>query len=478
MSIAGNQQLYRVGAGPKVSRDGWFEVALATTGDARRTGTLLRRLAAPVLLVLASIIFVAANAPAHQQMSLFDEYVYIDYLAKVPDEGVVHRGETTGPFARKYYSCEGVVKYGSDSPQNCATGDFSKDSDYPYGGKTSADIYTPLYFGATWLLAQPLTWLGFDLVEAGRLVGSLWLGSAAVLLFYAARRLGVSVWGALAVCVLLIASTAAWQSNTYISTDAPAMAAGAALLLAGLRYAQTGRGAWLLPALAVLAVAFKLQNFMAVVAVSGFLLLTPMKRREVPPAVSAQSEMPAPPSKKLALTVGGMLVLPLAFQVTWMMVRGAIAVSASPDQGVGQPLAITDLVAESLRFFGSMGQTFDIPRSATVGYALSLITSWMLIVGTVAPIAFHQRSDQRRSLALATTLTLLTAGPALAIATRLMEGYYFSIPIRYAISMLPLMLALTATVFDRRPGTRIALSVFALITFAASLTPYFPGDVW
>lgn len=443
-----------------------------------RTYAFARRLAAPLLLILASLVFVVANAPAHTQMSLFDEYVYIDYLAKFPEEGVVRQGEMTGELARQYYSCEGVSPFGKIAPQNCSTHDFSNDVEYPMGGKTSADLYTPLYFGVTWLAAQPFLWFGSaDIVEAGRLAGTVWLASASVLLYYAMKRLRVSTITSLAGCGLLIASAAAWWSTTFISTDGSAMTAGAALLLTGLRYLQTGRGAWMLPALSVLAVAFKFQNFMAVVAAAGFLLLTSIgQKRSVHdrPAL----EQPRTTWRKLVLILGSMFMLPLLFQVCWMLLRSAIAVSAFPDQGVASHLGPAELIMETLKFYGRLGLGFTIPDTATVGYVLAMLATWTIIIGVFAPIAMEPRFSPRYSLGVATFLTLLAAGPALAIANRLTQGYYFSLPPRYGLSLLPLALALVAVTFDRKIETRIPLLALAGVTFAASLTPYFPGNIF
>ncbi|MFP3394568.1 hypothetical protein SB782_37990, partial [Brevibacillus sp. SIMBA_076] len=52
-----------------------------------------RALLAPVLLVIASLLVGIVHVPQHKTLSPIDEYQYIDYLAKVPTQGVVHRGE-------------------------------------------------------------------------------------------------------------------------------------------------------------------------------------------------------------------------------------------------------------------------------------------------------------------------------------------------------------------------------------------------
>ena len=175
--------------------DGVFVPSNSPTTAERRINPrkLLKVLAAPLLLLVASIAFVSTNAN-HEQMSPWDEYVYIDYLSKVPEQGLVHQGEMTGDLARQYYSCVGVGVFGTIAPDNCSTGDYDQDSDYPFDGKTSAESYTPLYFTITWIAAQPFVWItGGDIVLGGRLAGSLWLAGAAIMLYLGMKRLSISL---------------------------------------------------------------------------------------------------------------------------------------------------------------------------------------------------------------------------------------------------------------------------------------------
>ena len=125
-------------------------------------------------MLFASVGFVSANVVQQKQISPFDEYVYLDYLSKVPTQGFVRSGEETGDLARQEISCRGVQTYGLYGT-SCDIGAASPDETFPYSGQTGADIYTPAYFAVTWVLAQPLVWTGVSLLDAGRLVGAVWL---------------------------------------------------------------------------------------------------------------------------------------------------------------------------------------------------------------------------------------------------------------------------------------------------------------
>lgn len=441
-----------------------------------RLWSTARRLITPFLLIVASIAFVAANVPAHNQVSPYDEYVYIDYLAKFPQQGVVATGEETGEFARNYIACHGVAGYGLFNPESCDTSNHTDDEAYPFNGKTSADLYTPLYFGITWVAAQPFLWFSdMDLVEAGRMAGWIWLASGSVLLFYALRRLQVSHLAAGASSLLLIASVPAWWSATFISTDGSAFTAGAALLFLGVRYAQTARGGWLLTLVSALAVALKLQNYMAVVAVAIFLLLQRLGKAREEHNSAFDSPQQTISGGRLVTTVGGMLLVPIIVQGLWVLIRNAISVSEFPDQLVAVPFTFESVIIESLKFFGQIGLASTVPEASTVAWTLAMIATWLMVAGILGTIAVEQRFGIRYSLALATLVTMLLAGPALALVNLVFQGFYFPLPTRYGLSLLPFALALAATLFDKKRETRIALLLIAGVTFAASLTPYFPG---
>lgn len=437
---------------------------------------LLKVITAPLLLLVASIAFVSANAN-HEQMSPLDEYVYIDYLSKVPEQGIVRQGEMTGEFARQYYSCIGVGIFGTIAPDNCSTGEYDKDSDYPFDGKTSAESYTPLYFAATWIAAQPFIWAtGGDIVLGGRLAGSLWLAGAAIMLYLGMKRLKISPVARYGAALLLIASPAAWSANTFISTDAPSMFAGASLLYLGFRFLQTGKGSTLLVLGSVIAVALKLQNFMAVVAIALFLLIMFLARKRAPEAIPSLQTTGS--GRRIGWVTGLMIVSPLVFQVLWTLLVKALAVGEPTNAGDPSTFGIDALIKEAFRFYGTLNFNALIPAEATIGWALTKLSTWIITAGIIAIIAIEPRFSTRYSLSLAALITILTAGPALALAIRLMQGYYFELPQRYAMSLLPIALALGAALFDKKSETRIAFLAIGGVTFVASLTPYFPGNVF
>jgi hypothetical protein len=72
-----------------------------------------RNIIAVFVLFFASLALVGTQVSQSEPFSPIDEYVYFDYVAKVPSQILVVSGEMTGPEAREEISCRGVMIYGT-----------------------------------------------------------------------------------------------------------------------------------------------------------------------------------------------------------------------------------------------------------------------------------------------------------------------------------------------------------------------------
>ena len=438
---------------------------------------VVRDYGVPALLVLFALVSVVVHVPQNEQISPIDEFVYSDYLDKVPTEGVVRQGEETGDYARSLVKCNGVLLYLEPDAEQCATSEQLPDGAFPFGGRTSADIYTPAYFVVTWAAAQPLIWLGVDdLLDAGSYVGFLWLAGALLFLYGALRQMAVPRLVGLALGLLVAASPAAFWSSTYVSTDAPAMTFGAAVLFVVVRLLSGRRGGGALVVLSALAVLFKVQNI-AVVGMAALVLVGSgavglWERRRVSPAPASDplaSDAPASGSEvrqrsAVRFIVVGVLsaVLAVAVQVAWTAVRAMISVGPSPDQATGSPLSARALVRESFKFLG--GIPLD-PTGAANGAAISLagFVLWAVTLGGLIGVAFVWRPlTTAWSLAWATMVIALLLGPLLVLGVSVSEGYYFPLPARYGLSLLPSFVLAAGVFLGSRPAAgRVLLAVAA-----------------
>ena len=385
-------------------------------------------LVAVLALVIASFVFVGEQVSEHEMMSPIDEYQYVGYYAVVADHGIVRRGEPMPVYARRYMSCHGVrnIPEMPVNEQGCKRPDSVG---YPIEGGTTADLYTPLYFGATRALAQPLLWMGVDFVSAGRAVGGVWLALGAVFLYLALRRRRVPTPVATGLGLVLIGSISAYWGNTYISTDATALTAGglAALLtvraLDGVRWSLV-----LLPAAAVLATLFKLQNLIAFGAAAVVLLLV---------------------AGLDAGQAGGPVGARLRRLATDRRVFSAVAVVVA---SVGaQGCWVENLIFELGNFLPNIGGGALSPFATGVKSVTVYALATALAIGGAVGLALSKGIPAReRAIGMSTVLVAVLSAPFLALVVGVMEQVYVQLAPRYGTSLLPWALLSAGLLIEAR----------------------------
>lgn len=409
-----------------------------------------------LFLVVLSSLFVALKAPANFEFSPFDEYVYADYLDKFPSQFVVRAGDETGETARNELSCRGVLYFETEG-EGCNAGTHDRDELYPYEGTTAADIYSPVYFGITWVLAQPLVVAGIGLVDAGRLVGAVWLSLGTALMFVLLRRLRVDPVLALAASLLVFAAPVTYWNSTYLSTDAPTLAIAAGLGVLAVDVVRGHRSAlWLLP-FAVVAVLTKVQNLGSV----GLVALAILIAAVYPSSRPAQDEMNptdlttrTSPRITLAVTACAMVAAAVLAQGIWLVVRSMLREPdfvPTPIDFNNPALTVGALVTEAFRFITHVGDA-GVGADTVAGFTVSVLTV-LCITGTVGlsiSSASTGVTPARRWLIGVPTLAMaLLFGPLLAIGSQLVAGYYFALPYRYGVVLLPFLVCCAAVYFTR-----------------------------
>lgn len=420
-----------------------------------------------ILLAVASVALVAVHAPQHSMLSLYDEYVYYDYLVKVPTQGFVRSGEETGLEARHEIVCRGVINI-TDPKRDCESFDLTNDDRMPYRGHTGADIYTPAYFAVTWAVAQPFTWLGVGLLDAGRLVGMLWLGAGVLVLYALLRRLGVSRLLATGLGLGVVATPSAFWATTYLSTDAPALLFSAGAFLLAVAIWRGRRSPWWFVPFAVLAVAFKVQ-FIIPVAAAGLAIVV-MRilrwRRERDTGL-----VRALVTDRSVLAVLATAVAGVATQVVWLAVRSATALPADVgnylDPAKLNPVTLVENVFVFLSAVG-LDQTNIGALGTLFGYLLTMATSTFLVVMITRLI---KGTDEETSLAWGLGVFGLIMGPVLLLLIWLSSKTVIELPLRYGIVLLPGFVAGVGLLFSRLRWVAPAVTILGgAAALAAILT--------
>jgi hypothetical protein len=447
-----------------------------------RAKLLATALWVPIVLVIASFgmsaVVTANHGPA---LSPVDEWVYVDYLIKLPTQGIVHEGEKIGQEALKIMSCNGVRPYG---PMGPACGSSLKDlSTFPYKGVTSADTYTPAYFAITRVVGDAVHAVtGISQLSAWRLTGAFWLGLGTVLLYLLLRLWRIARPVILGLGMALIASPFAWWTYTYVSTDAPSLAFGILTLIAAVKFGRGQWSGWWLVVISTAAVLFKVTNILGVSLAALYLLVLWILELKKTQWSGWKTPRPHQPNRSsLGVLAFAVLALgsSLASQVAWLAFRSAAAVGAPVDQAIGIPLTIQELVSQISTFLPrTIISNVNVSGSTSLAYAIPGFIveplSWISIAGVLGAFWTLRKGSPIAPIVVSVTLAALFFPPMLAIIIHFTAGIYFPLPPRYGAAILGGILLLAGlTIRNRWAVSTLLAYSFSLYMFVLATAPTF-----
>lgn len=413
-----------------------------------------------------------------QALSPIDEWVYIDYLYKLPSQGIIHQGENIGPEALQLMACTGEKASGPQGPpcEISRVGDNVDPALFPYAGVQSAYGYTPLYFIPTWVIAKGIQFVtGTDLLTAGRFAGSFWLVGTMLLIYALFREFKVKKVAAVAIGLAFIGSPFAWWTYTYISTDIPSVGISALLLLAARRFILGRWSGWWVVLLSVVAILFKTGNILAVGLAALYLLLQflfeEVRARpwRVPGAVTAGIRGKGPLGLvTVAITA---LVASGVTQFAWQLVQKAATIGLPADQGVGSPLTWEALLAQVANFLpGTLTSNVALVGGGFayfVPYAIVAPLSWLCIGGVIGALLVLPAGSSNRSIVYSVGIASVVCAPLLAILLQLSLGQYFELPPRYGAPILIGFLLLAGMIAEKNAFVKWVLTGYgaALVLF-------------
>lgn len=446
--------------------------SVRSASQVRITGVRLKRAWVPLVLVAASLIVPGAVTVLHSDaLSPIDEWVYVDYLYKLPTEGILLQGEEIGKEALEIMACNGVTPYGPMGPA-CGS-DYSVVSEFPFGGITSADAYTPIYFAITRVVGDTIHILtGTDQLTAWRLTGPLWLALSMVVFYLLLRKWAVHPLAVLAIGLAFIASPFSWWTYTYVSTDAPSFLVGALLILLATRYVRGEGSGWWIPALSVLAVLTKVTNILGVCLVALILAFHWIAEFRSTSWSGPRTRRPNIPNRySLALPgiAAASVMLASVAQLAWLALRRAMAIGMPADQSIGIALDTQELVSQMTNFLpGTIVANVNIAGST--GYALPVPgfvvapLSWICIAGVIGAFWALGERSRHAPLVIAVALSAALFAPMLAIVIQVTTGGYYTLPPRYGAPILAGFLLLAGMTMTNRWATWI------LLTYAVALS--------
>jgi len=402
-----------------------------TSGDVY-AGVLrwIRRSWVPIVLVLAASISGGIITANHSdQLAPFDEWVYFDYVVKVPTQGIVRQGEFMGHEALTAMACNGD-SFGPRGEPCDNVQDLH--AQYPQQGKTSADLYTPIYFVITWALGKAIQFAtGAEFLMAARATGIFWLVGG-VLVFYKLLTLfKVPRLVNLGLGLAVIGAPTTFWANTYISTDAPVFFTGALLLLAGVSAAMGRSSPWWLVPIAIFGILLKVTTILALGLVAVFLVLFVLSSWK---ALGRSRRLQLLTATVVA--VGGAALS----ELVWLVIRSRMSVGPGPDQGLATDFLWRDIVGQLTLFLnpGVLGGGYDpiLRLPQIIGAPLVLGT----VAGVVAFVCMKHANSLERSLSIATITAATVFAPLLAVTMYVLLGDVFPVIARYAVTLIPAFL--------------------------------------
>lgn len=408
-------------------------------------------------------LLVGLHVHRYTQVSPIDELQHIDYMYKVINGHLVPAGDKFGQDSMHEEACRGIDAPLDDSLPACNSKQFHP-ADFQEAGYNTAYIHPPTYYaieGSIGWVLQQIT--GVDsLVTTARLVGALWLAIFTLCMWFLMADFEISLLARASVIVLVLTAPTVLHASSTIQPDGSALAAGAAMVLATMRWEQR-RWHWIVPALVgALAVSLKITNGLVVGLCVLYLILRYIEdrlaeRRETAEqtdgAADGDTVIDASPDAEPSTIAVRTRVVNVAFIV------GAVVVAAlawSVLQRVIQKFPGTDLPTNKIYevsrfpfhpFLDSLGAGFSPlqhPYLPALTTTRSVLRAWpimnaALIAGTIVGAIWAGRGSRLRALGGAALFAMLIVGPVFTLTDYTLFGVYYpgGIVPRYGLSIVP-----------------------------------------
>jgi hypothetical protein len=432
-------------------------------------------------LVLFGGLLVGLHVHRYTQVSPIDELQHIDYMEKVVRGHLVRAGDKFGQPAMREEACRGI-----DAPLDaelppCHSSTFHP-KDFQEAGYNTAYIHPPTYYaieGSLGWVLQQLTGAS-SLVTTARLVGTLWLAVFTICMWFLMGEFAIPRLARATVIVLVLTAPTVLHASATVQPDGSALAAGAAMLLATLRWEQR-RWHWIVPALVgAAAVSLKVTNGLVVGLCVLYLVFRYVEERIAErEAARVATPVPSPDAEaspialrtrvvNVACIVGVVVLAALA----WSVLQHAIQKFPGTDLPTNKVYEVSSFPFHA--FFDSLGSGFSpfqhpyLPALTTTRATLraSMIVNGVLLAGTVFGAVWAGRGSRLRALGGASLVAMLVVGPVFMLTDYLGFGVYYpgGIAPRYGLSIVPAAALVASLCLARSRWLRYGAAGFAAWT--------------
>ena len=424
-----------------------------------------RGVAAAFALVAVALLVVVPHVVRYRTLSPIDELTHVDYLFRISNGSMLRQGDLLGQDAMRELSCRRIDDVYEPPP--CRSGRYDP-QEFGHIKESGAAQHPPLYYALTAYLGRGLqAATGLDsLVDAGRLIGALWLAGGLILFWYAGGRLRISQAGRIVVAVLIATTPVVVHASTTVNNDASALAAGAVLAVLAVGFEQERVKPWVLILGAALVVLAKSTNIVGVAGTAVFLGIR---------AVARRGERAA--RDRLLWGSGALLAGAVVSVAGWLVVRDALArapTSALVEFHQVGALQVGDVLGQAFALVTPVVNPHLPPflQLSAVLFTIQLV-NLAFIAGSFGGMLGAGRPGPPRGMGVAAALAMVLGGIAFTLINYFVAGVFFPIPPRYGLSLLPILGLALGAALERLPAL---LTIGALAAVSAGVYAY--GLIW
>ena len=400
----------------------------------------------PVSLSLIAIFFTSLTSYLHgQEMSMIDEWMYLDYSNSFWNHGLFYPGDLLSQLSLQRMACYGEVPFGPMG-EACETpiGHFTN-SAFPMGGINSANLYTPLTFLPQLTFGQIPLIFGATGTFFWRLCSLFWLIPTLWLIYLSGRQFGASNLSLLMVGSLFLGSPFSYWTYSYVNTDAPVVFFGALCVYLYLLWKDDPkRNFWFIP-LSGAGILIKETAIIPILLIASLLLIRAWQSRKIM-------------AKSLALIVSaiGSIISAITIAIFWHKIQ-SINLSSHFDN-------IVTLSTPGIREINRLISNFSfrildfsvlipdgVPTDAIPfpGF-VTVLFPLLLAGGVIGALLISPQNKEVQLFSVAVFVFCISTGPILAFMLFISGTSYFELPTRYASGMLVPMLLMLAIVSRRK----------------------------
>ncbi len=440
-----------------------------------------------LLLLLFTTIVHVGHVARYRTVSPIDELQHLDYLIRAPRGDIPGSGELFLQESARIQTCARIDEGFDVNVPPCVT-DPSVVLDirqFQEGGFNTAYIHPPVYYVTGGLVARAIDLVlpgDQSLLTTGRLAALGWALGAVVLLWMLFAELRAGLIARAALIVLVVSAPTILHATATVNPDGSAVAIGAAILWAVLRWERNALSAWVPVGLAALAAGTKVTNLVGVAVVVVYLGLALLSERRLTVPVVPGSRptwwFSLAPRLRLILE---MMAAVAAISVVWFAAQRFLQVLDPAEIPMVARFAVDDFPVAQLA--GAWHQTVSPLQGPYLAPFLRtdamVVTSGfvdlLVMAGAVAGAVLARRASRERRLAIAALVLAVAIGPLIVVFNAVVQGIYVVIPPRYGIALVPALVAASLPALERRSGLVVASGAAALAGAAVLAAIAFPA---